>query len=142
MGICVEKRGADDGILFWHFRGQWTWGHLDEALKASHQYTGGLHKRVDFILDIRDMSLPPADLVSQLRQRARRAPDDPHTGMKIVVGADSYLKLLWQFTAPYLRPCWQIHFADTAAEAVCLIFTNRASSEKYPKISSDYSIYC
>ncbi len=141
MGISVEQPGSEHGIVLWRVRGQWTWEHLDQAIALSRQNVDHAHKRLDVIVDIRQMGLPPADLVAQIRQRARRTGTPQHAGLTIIVGADSHLKLLWQMLSPYLPQRWQVQFADSAAEAICSIFTNRAASEKYPKIPSNSPIY-
>jgi hypothetical protein len=135
MAIKVARYSEEPDILWWRFDGRWTWRHLDEALNQTCQIAGSDSPRFDVILDVRDMGLPPADLVLQLRQRAgaRRG-----AGIQIIVGADYYLTLLWAFLADHLPGQWQVHFAHTLQDARSLICASRHVSEKYPKFSSTY----
>lgn len=138
MAIKVARYSEEPDILWWRFDGHWTWHHLDEALYQSCQMAGPDSQRFDVILDVRDMGLPPSDLVLQLRQRAENS--RWKCGIQIIVGADYYLTLLWAFLADHLPGQWQVHFANTIQDARSLICANRRVSEKYPKIPSTYLI--
>ena len=138
MAIKVARYSEEPDILWWRFDGRWTWHHLDEALNQSGKMAGSDNQRYDVILDVRDMGLPPCDLVLQLRQRAVKG--KRNGGIQIIVGADYYLTLLWAFLADHLPGQWQVHFANTVQDARCLICANRRVSEKYPKIPSTYPI--
>jgi hypothetical protein len=137
MAINVARYSEEPDILWWRFDGRWTWRNLDEALNESGKMAGAASQRFDVILDVREMGLPPADLVQQLRQRASK---QRGAGIQIIVGADYYLTLLWAFMADHLPGKWQVHFAHTLQDARSLICANRHLSEKYPKIASTYQI--
>jgi hypothetical protein len=131
----VARYSEEPDILWWKFDGHWTWRNLDEALNQSGKMSC---QRYDVILDVRDMGLPPADLVLQLRQRANKGKRGG--GIQIIVGADYYLTLLWAFLGDHLPGQWQIHFAHSLQDARSLICANRRVSEKYPKFPSTYQI--
>lgn len=135
MSINVARYSEEPDILWWKFDGHWTWHNLDEALKESGKL---VNQRYDVILDVRDMGLPPADLVLQLRQRANASKRTG--GIQIIVGADYYLTLLWAFLGDRLPGQWQIHFAHSLHDARSLICASRRVSEKYPKFQSTYQI--
>jgi hypothetical protein len=45
--------------------------------------------------------------------------------MNIVVGADYYLKTLWNVLAKQLPTAWQVHYADSMEEAHASVRENR-----------------
>ena len=90
MGINVSWDDAERKIIYFHFAGQWEW---DELYTASDQATAMLDSAdhtVDFIMDIREASQNPKDLMSHAERIASGS--HPRRGIMVVVGANKLLR--------------------------------------------------
>ena len=119
---CVE----DKGILCWTFEGRWTWAHLRQAIAQTRELGESYTGRVDLIIDVRQMGLPPANLTSGLLEFARMDFGFREDGINVLVGMDVYLKTLWDVLSQRLPASWQVHYAESLDEAYDLIRKNRA----------------
>lgn len=103
MSINVKWDNAEQTIILWTFIGRWSWGEYDSALTEATTLLDSVKHHVDFLYDLREMSILPPDLITQFKTRYLKK--HPNTRLFLVVGIDSYLQLLWNtFTAlPYAR---------------------------------------
>lgn len=126
MAIHVDWDDPQKEILRWEFVGYWT---LDELLQAAQHTTRLLlddtSTTVDFIINVSQGGLIPPRLLPYLRKTQLRR--HPREGIKIVVGADQYLRIFFQEFWRYAPAHWDIRFADTYEEARALIRSQRPS---------------
>jgi len=90
MGINVTWDDAERKIIYFNFDGPWQW---DELYAASDQATAMLDSvghMVDFIMDIREASQNPKDLMSHAERIASGS--HPRRGIMVVVGANKLLR--------------------------------------------------
>ncbi len=116
MSIHVNWDNADETILLWTFVGRWTWGEYDDAFKQANAMLDAVDHGVDFLYDVREMSILPPDLITQFK--LRYLTKHANTRQFLVVGVDNYLQLLWNtFTnLPYARHLRVLYF-DSLDEA-------------------------
>ena len=69
MSVHVEWDNAGATAILWTFDGRWTWGEFDEAVKSVGQMFETVDHPVDFIVDVRQMSILPPDVVSRVKQK-------------------------------------------------------------------------
>jgi hypothetical protein len=103
MSIQVEWDNEAKTIVLWTFDGRWTWGEYDEALDQALKLLSSVKHPVDFLYDVRHMSIIPADVITRFKAKYLAIPKDAR--LFLVVGVDPYLQLLWDtFTElPYAR---------------------------------------
>ncbi len=116
MSIHVKWDNPEKTIILWTFIGRWAWGEYDDSLRESDRLLDSVNHRVDFLYDVREMSILPPDLISQFKLRYLKK--HVNTRLFLAVGVDSYLQLLWNtFTAlPYARHL-RTQFFETLDEA-------------------------
>ena len=93
MGVYVEWDNEARTIILWTLDGRWTWGEYDEALERAHKMVNSVSHPVDFIYDTTKMSIIPSDLITRFKNKYLAIPKEAR--LFLVVGADSYLQLLW-----------------------------------------------
>ena len=110
-GMTLKKRSCC-GLLSDAGRGANTTMLSSRRTRCSTTVDHG----VDFIYDVREMSILPPDLITQFKLRYLNK--HRNTRQFLVVGVDSYLQLLWNtFTSlPYARHLRALYF-DTLDEA-------------------------
>jgi len=110
MSVHVQWDNEEKTILLWSFEGRWTWGEYDDALKSTNTLLESVEQKVDFIYDVRHMSILPADVVTRFKMYYLKKPEKSR--LYLVVGVDSYLRLLWDtFTSlPYARHLKAFYF--------------------------------
>ncbi len=93
---------------------------------------GGPHivNSLNLILDVHQMGLVPMNIASGLRRMRNTDQSFRGGGINVIVGADYYLKLLWQFMSPDFPPQWTLHFVETYDDALRLIKDARAVVER------------
>ena len=126
MAIRVKWDETQQHVMCWEFVGQWS---LDDLITAG-QHTGQLLREaasqpVDFMIDVSQGGLIPPRLISYLRQT--RLARHPREGLKIIVGADQYLRIFFKEFLRYAPEHWDIRFADTYEEARAMIIAQRPS---------------
>ena len=132
MSIKVDwYHETDHSILCWHFDGRWEWSHLSAADKETKRLAANTPgEPLDLIIDVRQMGLVPMNIASGLRRMRNSDQSFRGGGMNMIVGADYYLKLLWQFMSPDFPPQWNVHFVESYEEAFRLIQDARAVVER------------
>jgi hypothetical protein len=130
MGITVDWYDeTDHSILCWTFDGRWDWSHLQAAAKETKR-RAAYSEQLNLILDVHQMGLVPMNIASGLRRMRNTDQSFRGGGINVIVGADYYLKLLWQFMSPDFPPQWTLHFVETYDEALRLIKDARAVVER------------
>jgi hypothetical protein len=116
MSVRVEWDNQERTVILWSFVGRWTWGEFDETIKTMTAMAESVDHSVDLIMDVGQMSILPADMVTHVKSRylskARKLE------RLTAVGVDSHLQFLWNtFTdLPYARHL-KLTFFDTLDEA-------------------------
>ena len=123
MGIQLNWDDDIHSIIYWRFEERWTIEHLEAAVVRNLQMLDTASDRVDLILDISQGGLVPLNLVRFIRYY--RVTPHPLSHLKILVGADDYLQLLWRNIAPFAPRHLQIEFADSLDEARKIIEQDR-----------------
>ena len=116
MSVHVEWDNQDATIILWSFIVRWTWGEFDDAVKTVSTMFETVDHAVDFIIDVRQMSILPPDVVSHIKQKYLGKPEK--MGRFVAVGMDANLRLFWDtFTdLPYARHLKAYYF-ETLDEA-------------------------
>lgn len=123
MGIQLSWDDDTHSIIYWRFEDRWTIEHLEAAVVKNREMLDTVSERVDLILDISRGGLVPLNLVRFIRYY--RITPHPLSYLKILVGADDYLQLLWRNIAPFAPRHLQIEFADSLDEARKMIAQDR-----------------
>ncbi len=128
MTIQVYWCEKQTAVVHWTIEGQWNWVHMRRALDATRKL-GEAHKgRVDLVIDLREMGLPPANLIGGLRALTDMDLSFREGGINVLIGMDYYLKLLWSVLSIQMPMDWQIQCADSMAEAQAIIDKSRKQS--------------
>lgn len=116
MSVHVAWDSDDHTIIVWSFVGRWTWGEYEDALKAAYAMLDEAGAKVDYIYDVRQMSILPPDVVTRFKTKYLKL--HPNTGRFVAVGVDNNLRLVWNtFTdLPYAHHL-RVEYADTLEEA-------------------------
>ena len=116
MSVHVQWDNEDRTIILWSFVGRWTWGEYEDALAATASMLDTVDHQVDYIYDVRLMSILPPDVVTRFKAKYLKLPEK--TGRFVAVGVDDYLRLVWNtFTdLPYARHL-RVEYADTLEDA-------------------------
>lgn len=116
MSVHVQWDNEDRTIILWSFVGRWTWGEYEDALAAAVTMLDTVDHKVDYVYDVRLMSILPPDVVTRFKTKYLKQPEK--TGRFIAVGVDDYLRLVWNtFTdLPYARHL-RVDYADTLEDA-------------------------
>ncbi len=110
MSVHVDWDNDEHTAILWMFVGRWTWGEYDDALNAINAMLEEVDHKVDFIYDVREMSIVPPDLVTRFKLKYARKPEKANRF--IAVGADTNLQLFWNFFTdlPYAKHLKVIFF--------------------------------
>jgi hypothetical protein len=128
MTIAVDFHDdGDKSTICWTFDGRWDWNQLLSAHKFTVEQTQSMD-RVDMMFDVRQMGLVPKDVASGLRKLRSLDRSYRGNGINVIVGADYYLKLLWEFLAADLPAHWASYFADDIDQALNIIHEARESA--------------
>lgn len=124
MGIHIGWCDDDQTIILWRFETRWTLADLQTTLAENQATLHAADQRIDFILDITEGGLAPLKFTWFMRNYR----EDPHPleGIKIVIGADEYLRFFWRKIAGFATEHWQIQFADSLADAQAIIQQDRS----------------
>lgn len=124
MSVHVQWDSEEQTIIVWSFVGRWTWGEYDDALSAAATMLESVDYKVDYIFDVRHMSILPPDLVTRFKAKYLIPPEKAR--YFVAVGVDHYLQLVWNtFTdLPYARHL-KVAYADTFEEARALLASKR-----------------
>jgi len=116
MSVHVEWDNEERTRILWSFVGRWTWGEFDEAVKVVIGMVANVEHPVDLLIDVRQMSILPPDIVKHVKTRYLSKPKK--MGRLIAVGVDNNLQLFWNiFTdLPYAQSLKLIYF-ETLEEA-------------------------
>jgi hypothetical protein len=117
MGVHVEWDDPEKHtIIVWSFVGRWTWGEYDDALRAVNTMLEPVDHKVDFIYDVRHMSILPPDVVTRFKMYYLKKPEKSR--LYLAVGVDKNLQLLWDTfsSLPYARHL-RVRYFDTVEEA-------------------------
>lgn len=116
MSVQVEWDNEARTIILWTFVGRWTWGEYDEAREQAIAMIQTGDQPVDFLYDVRQMSIIPADLITRFKARYLDRPKSAR--LYLVVGTDEYLQILWNtFTRLPYASHLKVHYFDTLEEA-------------------------
>jgi hypothetical protein len=124
MGIQLKWCDDAHSLIYWRFEDGWTIEHLQTALAENCEMMNTVQARVDLILDVSGGGLLPPDLIRFLRYY--RIDPHPLSHMKIIIGANEYLRLFWRNVAPLTPKNWRILFAGSLEEARMIIEQDRA----------------
>ena len=116
MSVRIEWDNEERTIILWSFVGRWTWGEFDETVKAMTAMAESVDHNVDLIMDVGQMSILPADIVTHVKLKYLKK--SRKMERLIAVGVDSHLQLFWNtFTdLPYASHL-KLTFFDTLNEA-------------------------
>lgn len=116
MSVHVDWDNQKHTTILWSFVGRWTWGEYEDALNAAYSLLDQVDHTVDYIYDVRNMSILPPDVVTRFKLHYMKK--HPKVGRFVAVGVDHNLRLVWNtFTdLPYARQL-KTQYADTLDEA-------------------------
>ena len=126
MSVHVKWDNEEHTIILWSFVGRWTWGEYEDALNVVSTMLSSVDYLVDYIYDVRHMSILPPDVVTRFKGKYLKQPQN--AGRFVAVGVDHNLRLVWNtFTdLPYARHL-KVEYADTPEEARVLLEGGRPS---------------
>lgn len=126
MSVHVQWDSEDQTTILWSFVGRWTWGEYEDALAIAITMMDSVDHRIDYIFDVRHMSILPPDLVT--RVKAKYLDQPAKIRHFIAVGFDRDLQLVWDtFTAlPYAQHL-KAEYAESLEEARDLLASRRTS---------------
>lgn len=126
MSVHVQWDSEEQTTIVWSFVGRWTWGEYDDALNAAAAMLDSVDHKVDYIFDVRHMSILPPDLVTRFKAKYLKKPEKAR--YYVAVGVDTYLQLVWNtFTdLPYAHHL-KVAYADTFEEARAILASKRES---------------
>ena len=125
MAIRVSWCNKQTGILCWTFDGGWSWVHFRRAMNETRALCETYDGRIDLIIDVREMGLPPANLISGFGALANLDFSFRQDGINVLVGMDSYLRLLWNVLEKRLPQTWHVYYTGTLEDAHQIICNNR-----------------
>jgi hypothetical protein len=127
MGIHVQYDATPPTLIVWTMTGRWTITDLQRALQTNDRLLDSAEQRVDFIVDVSQGGLIPRPFIGFLR----KVETQPHAleGMKVVVGADHYLRVFWEGIARYVPDYWQVCFVDSVEEARAYLAAQREPAQ-------------
>ncbi len=116
MSVHVEWDNEELTVILWSFVGRWTWGEYEDALKMVNSMLEHVEHKVDYIYDVRQMSILPPDVITRFKAKYLKLPEK--TGRFVAVGVDDNLRLVWNtFTSlPYAHHLKAL-YADTLDDA-------------------------
>jgi hypothetical protein len=116
MSVHVEWDNPEKTAVRWTYVGRWTWGEYDDALKVANSLLETVDHPVDYITDVRQMGILPADVVKRVKSEYLVLPEKVR--YLLAVGFDTNLRLFWDtFTdLPYAHHLKLTYF-ETLDEA-------------------------
>ena len=117
--MAVTVQWDDDTAKYaivWTLVGRWTWFEFGQAWRQMIPMLDEADGKVDFIFDVRRMSMLPPDVTTKLKQDYLKAPSK--VGRLLAVGVDDDLQLFWNmFTdLPYAKHM-RMRYFETLEEA-------------------------
>jgi hypothetical protein len=105
MPITVDWYNADRTALIYTYNGRWTWHEFDRVVKQGNALMQTVGYTVHVIIDVREMSLIPTDVISTSnRQRISNLTPENH-GKLIVYGINPALHFITS-TVERIAPQW------------------------------------
>ena len=126
MSVHIEWDNEERTTLLWSFLGRWTWGEFDETVKIMTAMANSVTHQVDLIIDVRQMSILPPDIVTHVKLRYLNK--SRRIERLLAVGVDSHLQLFWNtFTdLPYARHL-KLTFFETLDDARTYLDTHQGT---------------
>ena len=126
MSVHVQWDSEDQTTILWSFVGRWTWGEYEDALGVATAMMDSVDHQIDYIFDVRHMSILPPDLVTRVKAKYLNQPEKIR--YFIAVGFDRDLQLVWDtFTdLPYARHL-KAEYADSLEDARDMLAGRRAA---------------
>jgi hypothetical protein len=115
MTINVMWDDGDKTILIWTFIGRWTWDEFDAAVSETTATLTAGAPQVAIIADVTRSALIPADVLRHIRDHY--VIGTPQLYLYIVVGADSFIELLWNTFTNLILPHLNMRFVRTLDDA-------------------------
>ncbi len=125
MGIKTAWDNPEQTILRIEFEDRWQWAEFDAAWETVLAAVAGRPQHLDFIFDVTRSTLMPPDLGYRLRQGQYMI--GRKDSLRIVVGADRFVKILIEFIARMFNN-QRLHFVETLEEAHMLIAQHRSAT--------------
>ena len=126
MSISIEWGDEDHTIVYWDFRGSWTWREFTVAQDQATRMLATVDHTVAVIADMKNSPVLPANALALYLSYLQRAAGN--TGLIVVVGASRLVKTM---IAVFLRinprkdiPGTDFTFANTIKEAYLFIAEN------------------
>jgi hypothetical protein len=116
MSVHLDWANQEKTAILCSLVGRWTWGEIDDALKAGGSLLESVDHAVDVICDVTRMSILPPDVISRVKSHYLGL--SPKFGRLIIVGADANLRLFWDtFTSLPYAARLKAEYFDTLDEA-------------------------
>lgn len=94
MPITTIWDNEDETIIRHVYEGTWTWEHFHSSMKQAADMAGSVNHAVALIIDIRNSTLFPQGLVTQInRLHLNKAAWQPN--ITILVGANAFIHALY-----------------------------------------------
>lgn len=136
MGISIEWDNADKAIIRVTFSGYWTWDELRDAKNRGMAMLDKAGRRVDFLVDMREMNYFPPDF--GVKFRAAMEDYHPLVGIVVFVGNAISWQLLHLLTLQYGGVGYAFAYVQTMERACQIIQQARAGlpfSSDVPNLS-------
>lgn len=127
MGVYVQWDSDEKRVVIWTLVGRWSWNEFQAAWEMMHSMLASIEHKVDFIYDVRHMSMLPADTITRLKGNYLNLPSK--VGHLLAVGVDTNLRLFWNtFTdLPYANHLKMTYF-DTLEDAIAYVQTGKGNA--------------
>ncbi len=122
MGITLTWYDEQKHIILWAYQGRWTADEFDRATEEASQLIDTVDYPVGVIVDFSHSTLMPPNIMMRFRQSAQQAIGHPNNTVRVIVGADYYLKIFLNTLFTLAPPAWYSYFASTREEAAALIY--------------------
>lgn len=120
MSVYVQWDSAERRAVVWTLTGRWSWNEFQAAWEMMQAMLESVEHKVDFIYDVRHMSMLPADTITRLKGSYLNAP--AKVEQLLAVGVDANLQLFWNtFTdLPYANHLKMTYF-DSLEDAIAYV---------------------